>query len=358
MIWKTVDLKGVLDAFCQDSQACTTHPLGQGNINDTYLVEEAYSQFVIQRISRSVFPEPLGVIANFQKIATHLAEKAKGTTGHFCFASPVLTCGGELFYKDDRGEYWRGQSYIPHSSVRQIADKRHAYQVGFALAAFHSFVADLDIQLLHDPIPGFHNLDRYLEEFDHELDQSSSGTVDHALAYCIERIEIYRGISSIFTQAKKEGIVEPQAIHGDPKIDNFLFAESGEAFGLLDLDTVGAGLVHFDLGDCLRSCCNSGGEVGTGSVGFDIDICKTLLRGYFSWPGTSFSKEQYDLVFDAVLLISFELGLRFFTDHLRGNVYFKVSQDDENLVRAVRQFQLTDDIKRLEQEIRAITTPE
>ena len=158
----------------------------------------------------------------------------------------------------------------------------------------------------------------------------------------------------ILEDAKISGILTIQTIHGDPKIDNFLFNDQGLADGMLDLDTVGVGLVHFDLGDCLRSCCNRVGEGGTDSlpVSFDLQFCQALLQGYFSEGHQLLSAGQRAYIYDAVLAITFELGVRFFTDHLRGNSYFKVRQDGDNLARATRQFNLTEDIVAKEKEIR------
>lgn len=354
MVASGFESKDVIVAFCADPLKSSVRPLGQGNINDTYLVQSAGFSFVLQRISSAVFPDPPGVIANFQKVSTHLATKTCKGLSSIKFSSPVLTQSGELFYRDPRGDYWRGQSYIPHTNIRKITDVQQAYQVGFVLAAFHSFVADLNIEELEDPLPGFHNLERYLAEFDQERDRCNTDFRVSEGDYCLGRVVAYRELASIFHTAKSKGILKLQAIHGDPKVDNFLFDESGEAFGLIDLDTVGVGFSHLDLGDCLRSCCNTAGESGTDAAHFDMDIFRAILKGYFSWPDNFFSKEQYRFVYDAVLQISFELGLRFFTDYLRGNVYFRVSHAGENLSRAVRQFQVTDDIRRRESELRDI----
>lgn len=347
-----IDMEDVIAAYCTDPLKSAVRPLGHGNINATYLVQSSRSTFVLQRISGTVFPDPLGVIENFQKISTHLISRSGRSVSNMTFASPVLTRDGELFYRDKTGDYWRGQSYIPHTHMREPVLDKHVYQVGRVLAAFHSLVADLDIDLLQDPLPDFHNLDHYLTEFDREWALHRPPHDTSTIDYCHTRIKVYRKLSTTFSEAKNNGILELQAIHGDPKVDNFIFDKNGRAFGLLDLDTVGSGLAIIDLGDCLRSCCNTAGERGNRRARFDQDSFKAVLQGYFSWGDNYFSKEQCSLIYDAVLLISFELGLRFFTDYLRGNVYFKVIREDENLLKAVGQFQLADDIKRQESGLR------
>jgi Ser/Thr protein kinase RdoA (MazF antagonist) len=347
----------VLAAFCNEPDTCPVAPLGFGNINDTYLVRPPSRPFVLQRINNDVFSEPLKVIENFHAITDHLSCKDEEQRQGLQVASPVWTLDKGMFHRDIRGAFWRAQSYLPHKSFRVLTGPAQAREVGRTLAKFHRLVSDLDVQGFHDPLPGFHNLPGYLEEYDRELLSIKTGT-SGKFHSCLTTIERYRQRAATLEDAKRAGILSLQPVHGDPKVDNFLFGDQGEALGLLDLDTVAIGLVHYDLGDCLRSCCNRAGEADRNNhpVTFDIYICRAVLGGYFSEPDQLLKKDQLSFIFDGVLLICFELGIRFFTDHLRGNRYFKVLQDDDNLLRAFNQFQLTDDIARQEREIRAMAT--
>lgn len=349
------DVRRAAAAFCLDGASCAVAPLGCGNINDTFLVQSATTAFVLQRINRRVFPQPLRVIDNFAKITSHLAGRLAGDGRPFRTAQPVATLSGALFFCDVQGEYWRGQTYLPHTSCKTLTSPNQAYQIGRVLAGFHCLVNDLEVQCLADPLPGFHDLPQYLQEFD--LLQTSTQSEILAPCYpCLQAIEQGRQRAMVLAQAKNGGFLTPQAIHGDPKIDNFLFDDQGLADGMLDLDTVGVGIVHYDLGDCLRSCCNRAGEGGVHGLGvsFDMEICRALLAGYFSLPQQLLSAAQRAFIFDAVLAITFELGVRFLTDHLRGNSYFKVQKHGENLDRAERQFHLVEDIIRHEREIRRL----
>jgi hypothetical protein len=348
-------LHEALAEFCKNPAAWTARPLGCGNINDTYLVRSVSHSFVLQRINSDVFPDPLRVIENFQKISTHLNQQREHRKGQLQVATPVFTLQNRLFYRDSKGAFWRGQSYLTHKSCQVLAGPVQAHQVGRALATFHRLVGDLDMQGFLDPLPGFHNLLRYLEDYDQEIQDIKIG-VSEEIRFCLATIDRYRKQADVLEKAKQDGILSLQPIHGDPKVDNFLFGDQGEVIGLLDLDTVATGLVHYDLGDCLRSCCNRVGETGHDvlPITFDLDFCRALLEGYFSGSDTLLSKEQRGYIFEGVLLICFELGVRFFTDHLRGNPYFKVQHDGDNLRRAVNQFSLAGDIAEKEQEIRAM----
>ncbi|HAX76424.1 MAG TPA: aminoglycoside phosphotransferase, partial [Cyanobacteria bacterium UBA11372] len=161
----------------------------------------------------------------------------------------------------------------------------------------------------------------------------------------------------ILENAKTEGKLPLRLMHGDPKINNVMFdTATGKAVSVVDLDTVKPGLVHYDIGDCLRSGCNPAGEETADwqSVRFDTDLAQGILQGYLSVAKAFLTENDYAYIYDAIRLIAFELGLRFFADHLAGNVYFKVKYAEHNLARALVQFKLTESIESQEITIRRI----
>ncbi len=343
----------VLRAYCPQPELCVVSSLGCGNINDTFLVESSSTRFVLQRINKNVFPEPLRVIQNFPLVSLHLLSQNRECEELFKVAEPLLTRRGDLFYRDKNEEHWRAQSYIPHAALLTMSGSHQAFQAGRTLALFHSRIRNLDVSCLQDPLPGFHDLAAYLEGFDGVVQEED--VVGEDIRYCLKTIAHYRMRADAFLKAQNDGTLTDQPIHGDPKIDNFFFNKKGLAFGMLDLDTVRSGLVHHDLGDCLRSCCNKSGEAAdSGEIFFDMELCQSLLEGYFSICHSCFTDQQRVLIFDGLLLITFELGVRFLTDHFRGNTYFKVDRADENLDRAINQFRLTNDIERCENRIKRI----
>ena len=140
-------------------------------------------------------------------------------------------------------------------------------------------------------------------------------------------------------------------IHGDPKLNNFLFDNrSKKAISLIDLDTVKPGLVHYDIGDCLRSCCQSENNQ------FDLDCCAALLKSYLLEAGAFFTDHDIAYLYAAIRLIPFELGLRFYTDYLHGNCYFKVTAPEQNCQRAIQQFRLCENIMASETTIKQLIT--
>lgn len=331
--------------------------LGAGNINDTWLVRTGDLSFVLQRLNRQVFPLPQLVMANLATLSRHLAAKVN-TSGQRWENSILLpTNDGAPFYTDLHGELWRAVTYIDRTTTHQIiATAAQARQVGWALGHFHLLLADLPARNLHETLPGFHLLPSYLDHFDRVM-QGMTIPVNPDLRFCLNFVAARRVGADMLEQARQQGKVRVQTIHGDPKAGNVLFDLATDlAVSLIDLDTVGPGLIHYDIGDCLRSCCNVAGEAAAdlSRVEFDLDLCREALGGYFSGAGDLLTEYDRELIFPAVRLISFELGLRFLTDYLAGNCYFKVLHAEENLQRALVQFHLVLSIERQKRAIEGI----
>ena len=175
--------------------------------------------------------------------------------------------------------------------------------------------------------------------------------------FCLEFVNRRRGWAGALEDARAGGKLRLRPIHGDPKANNVMMdADTGKAVGMVDLDTVMPGLVHYDIGDCLRSSCNPLGEESGGwePVRFETDMCRAVLSGYFPVAGDFLDESDHEYFFDAARLIAFELGVRFLTDYLEGDVYFKVKDRDQNLKRALVQFKLTESIEAQEPTIRTI----
>ena len=174
---------------------------------------------------------------------------------------------------------------------------------------------------------------------------------------CQNFIAARSGSVSVLEDAKARGELQLRPIHGDPKVNNLMMdSDSGNAIALVDLDTVKPGLIHYDIGDCLRSGCNSLGEETTDvdQVSFNLERCAAILEGYLSAARGFMVDADFRYLFDAIRLIPFELGLRFFSDHLDGNRYFKVHHQRHNLQRARVQFQLCASVEAQEREIREL----
>lgn len=307
-------------------------PLGNGLINDTFLVTTPEQPFVLQRINAQVFPNPEHIMRNLQQLNQHLAQKPQADV-KLQFPALLTTRLQQYCYRDDNGDSWRALGFIANSvSLETLPSLDTAAQVGFALGHFHRLVSDLNADSLHDTLPEFHIAPAYLRAYQAVLQQPTVYSED---SYCADFIAHHQHLTDELENAKQRGVLRLRVTHGDPKLNNFLFAnDSGELISLIDLDTVKPALVHYDIADCLRSCCqNAAGE-------FDFAICTVLLENYLGEAGQFFSAADYAYLYPAIRLLPFELGLRFYTDYLRGNVYFKVTHSEQNLQRAIEQFEL------------------
>ena len=228
-----------------------------------------------------------------------------------------------------------------------IKDTGHAREVGYALGMFHNLLSDLSPDHLADTLPGFHITPGYLAHYDEVLERQGarpSPEVNYGLRFVAER----RAWAPVLEDARAQGRLRLRPIHGDPKVNNVMLdTATGQAVGMVDLDTVKPGLVHYDIGDCLRSGCNPLGEETEDweTVRFEPELCRAMLAGYLSLAQDFLTETDYAYLYDAIRLLAFELGLRFFTDYLAGNVYFKARHPEHNLARALVQFKLTESIE-------------
>ncbi len=345
------DLHDIVAGFAVDPVLGPIDPLGRGLINDTFAVTTQGGRFVLQRINARVFPDPEQIIANLAVLAAHAA----GRTG---LRVPALIPArdGRPFLRTPAGDLWRLTELIPDAvTLNRVETAHQAHQVGSALGRFHRLAQDLDTTRLGLSLPGFHRTRDYLAHHLTLRRAVGAGARDDAICACEAFIDARVGLAGVLEEALAAGRIPLRVIHGDPKMDNILFhATDGQALALIDLDTVQPGLIQHDLGDCLRSCCNRGGESADGAVRFDLRICEQVLYAYAAETREFLTAGDLAVLYDSIRLMPFELGLRFLNDHLEGDRYFRVSYRGQNLHKAQVQFALLADIEAQGAEIRAV----
>lgn len=341
------------------------HEFGNGNINDTYLVttdvdERTHPQekhFVLQRINTQVFKQPYLIMQNMRTFTEHVRRRARAEGQRWVMPRVISACDGQDFYIDPQGNFWRAISYVYGTrSFETIKDSRLAYEVGYALGTFQYLISDLPTDTLADTLEGFHVMPRYLQGFDRAFSHNGYKSGPE-VKYCLKFVEQRREFAHVLEHACEQGWLRLRPVHGDPKVNNVMIEEStNRALSLVDLDTVKPGLIHYDIGDCMRSGCNPLGEETENweAVRFDPEIGAAILEGYLSQARNFLTPADYDYLFASIRLLAFELGVRFFTDYLAGNVYFKVKHPKHNLQRALVQFKLTESIEAHEADIRHI----
>jgi Ser/Thr protein kinase RdoA (MazF antagonist) len=268
---------------------------------------------------------------------------------------------GRDFFVDSDHEYWRAISLIASAhSYGEVQSVEHAYEAGFVLGQFQRLISNLSVDRLHDTLVGFHITPNYLDRLDKSLATSEGQAFLKSSVEaerCYKFIEDRREWCHVLQNACASGELQLRPIHGDPKISNIMIDDAtGKGTCIVDLDTVKPGLIHYDFGDCLRSCCNPAGEevLDLTRVYFDTDMCEAIVKGYMANAREFLTEADKNYLYDSVRLIAFELGLRFFADFIAGNVYFKTRYDGQNLNRARVQLKLSESIEQRERTIRSI----
>lgn len=424
-------------------------PLGAGLINETHLVETGGQRFVLQRINNAVFPDADAIAENLSWVQDWLCAQ----TDHSVRLPRMIRApGGEATLRDADGRAWRLLEHIEHSRViKPLENLIQAAEIGRALGRFHVALAELDPSRLAFTLAGLHDTPRYKANLDSAIqaaqapeqtasplrvNAASRRPVDAEVLAALKKIEARIALIPRLSQARAEGILSLHVTHGDPKLDNVLFARGEDrALCLIDLDTVQPGLLHEDIADCLRSCCNRGvgigpgngtsqpssspsepgnstyklgngaaelgtdtsepghgmpelcsspcepdssvpesssssakpsgstaepgdrtasarssegrgnGRIGQAQAVFDLDVCRALLSGYAEHAAALFNDDAIALLYPAIRLIPLELAIRFLTDYLEGDHYFRVSSPRQNLDKTLIQLALVKDIE-------------
>jgi len=332
-------------------------PFGNGNINTTFLVtlqgiesKSWTTSFVLQRINTHVFPQPQLVMQNMRIYSDHVRDRLTKNPLERRWEVPqvLLTDQGQDYWLTENGEYWRSLSFIADSQSFDVMENAsQAREVGYALGTFHYLTSDLPPEKLADTLVGFHITPQYLRQYQEVLAKSKIPS-SAELNYCFQIISDRQGLANILEDAKRSEKLPLRTMHGDPKVNNILFDQKTNlAMSIIDLDTVKSGLIHYDIGDCLRSGCNPLGEevAEWESVNFDVELCSAILAGYLEIGRDFLTEYDYAYIYEAIKVITFELGLRFFTDYLAGNQYFTVKYPEHNLQRSLVQFRLLESIE-------------
>lgn len=345
-------------AFHIEGNVASVSPFGDGNINLTRLVSTdspSKTRYILQRINPDVFPFPLKIIENIRILSDHFRKTDKNRTTpspeqRWEFPGLIPSVTGEDYIMDAEGGIWRLMRFIENTvSCSRVQSIDQAREIGYALGRFHRDLRTLKPDKLHDTLPGFHITPQYVAAYEAAAAKVNRNAPDSRERFCHKSIETRKRKCSVLEEEKAAGHLAIRPIHGDPKINNILFDQnSGKAVSMIDLDTVKPGLLLYDIGDCLRSACNPLGEETDrfGEVEFETDIAEAILSGYLSQAGTCLTERDVNLIYTSAWIMTLELGIRFFTDYLMGNRYFKTKRADQNLDRACVQFRLVESIEK------------
>ena len=330
---------------------------GNGHINDTYICGS--SKYILQRINTSVFTDPDAVMRNIENITEHLRKKITANGGDPIRESLniIKTVDGKNYYKYDDNNVFRVYNFV--SGTKTVEDDRtyeDLYNAGVGFGKFQRMLDDFPAGKLSETIRDFHNTPIRLKHFENAVREDKVSRVS-SVKDEINFVRNNSDISGIVVEKIADGTIPLRVAHNDTKINNILFDKNtGEAVCVIDLDTVMPGSALYDFGDALRIGGSTAAEDETdlSKVHFDSESFKQFAKGYLSQTKEIFTKTELELLPLSVRLMTFECGMRFLTDYLNGDVYFKIHRPDHNLDRARNQFKLCVELKEKEEELKEI----
>jgi thiamine kinase-like enzyme len=320
---------------------------GSGHINDTYRVKAGGKFYILQRVNHTVFKNIDGLTENIKKISAYIASHNKNHNMQFLhFYSDQ---DGKQIVEDDIGNYWRLMDYIANTKSFDIVEnEKVAYSGGEAYGWFVKVLKDFPAETLMETIPDFHNIDFRLKNFKKAIKtdvKKRLKEVENEVLFVQQRAEEMRTI----LLSGQSGKIPLRVTHNDTKISNVLFDNQDNAVCVIDLDTVMPGYVHYDFGDAVRTFTNTAkeDEKDLSKVGIDMRLYHALYDGFLSQTQDVLSSDELSLLPFSAKFMTYIMGVRFLTDYLEGDVYYKTAYLRHNLVRAKNQFRLLESMEQL-----------
>lgn len=341
------DLKSIIEHFKIKGNFLEGKSYGSGHIHDTFLIHtgEGTRDYLLQKINHDVFRNILQLMSNIEKVTKHIQRKirmrSKSRSSSTCLTY-IPTKNGKYYHLDSNGDYWRVSVFIPDSRSYDVIDSpERAYEGGQAFGRFLTELTDLPVDQLYETIPDFHNIEKRLETFYMTVREDPLQRVKEALReieFVVTRAEEMKCINRL----GEEGKIPRRITHNDTKFNNILFDSDDNFLCVIDLDTVMPGYIHFDFGDAIRTAANTGAEdeKDLSKISMDIRLYKAFSKGFLEETKAFLTKKEVEYLPFSAKLLTFMNGLRFLTDFIDGDKYYKIHHASHNLQRAKAQFML------------------
>jgi thiamine kinase-like enzyme len=347
-------IKIIGEKFTINSTIKSITPLTSGHINDTYLVvTQSNSKYVLQKINSNVFKNAEALITNKVLVSDHL-QKA---SSDYEIVRLIKTLNDGYFIVDFNGQYWNMMTYIEDSVTHNLATStKLVYYSGKLYGDFIVQTANMNASKLTEILPEFHSIPLRYSQFDTALSKGKFANKSIAKNE-IEFILNSRNEMHALNTLIKNNSFPIRVTHNDAKLSNILFNKNDEGLAVIDLDTVMPGIVHFDFGDSVRSICSTATEDETNlhKVSLNLKYYEAFCQGFADSSKHLLTSLEIKYLPLGAKTITFIMGLRFLTDYLNNNSYYKVKYPLHNLDRAKNQFKLVDDIQQKYTEMEKIT---
>ena len=355
------NIKHILNHFNFKGELIEYKIFGSGHINTTYIASYndagEIKKYIVQKVNTNVFKNIDELMDNVFAVTSFLRKKIAKNGGnpdretlHY-----IRTCDGNKYYKCDNGDCYRVYRFVDNSKSCDSVDSPEIFEKsGMAFGRFQRYLSDFPAATLNETIPDFHNTVR---RFENEFLPAVEEDLQDRVKTCKEEIEFVihrRNDCSRFVDLLNRGKLPIRVTHNDTKLNNVIFdKDTDDAICVIDLDTVMPGLALYDFGDSIRFGANTADEdeKDTSKVAINLDYFKAYAKGFLSEAGGSLNQCEIDNLAFSAKLMTFECGMRFLTDYLNGDTYFKTAYPDHNLVRARNQFALVRDMENKMEEI-------
>jgi aminoglycoside phosphotransferase (APT) family kinase protein len=352
---KQHDVRAVACQFQIDGKfgGATTH--GSGHINDSYCVTFHKAgvpvRYILQRINHSIFKNPIALMENIQRVTSHLVAKVSGERDRSRLVLTLIPARDErAWHLDADGNYWRTYCFIENAHTYDAVESTaQAFQAAQAFGRFQKLLVDLPAPRLHDTIKDFHHTPKRFSALEQAIASDVAGRAILARRE-IEFAFARQSISSVLLDAN----LPERITHNDTKFNNVMLDDvTGEGICVIDLDTVMPGLALHDFGDMVRTATSPAkeDERDLSKVIMQFSMFEALLRGYLASAGDFLTRAEKQYLVSSGKLMTFEQGIRFLTDYLKGDAYYKVSREEHNLDRCRTQWKLFESIEQQEERM-------
>jgi hypothetical protein len=355
----------VISNFQCSAQADNVQPYGSGHINDSFLVKNITAggpDYLLQRINNSIFTNVEALTGNMLRVTEHLKNKISSENGDPLKAVMTLipTRNNQYYYLDSGGNYWRMLYFLKNTrSYDMVSTEKQAYEGGKAFGRFQSMLADFPSNELFEVLPNFHNIEFRLGQ----LKEAIASNLADRLETVPEELALVKAHADdmlYFQQPERLATLPKRVTHNDTKFNNVLLDQNDEAQCVIDLETVMQGYVAYDFGDAIRTIINTAAEdeADLEKIQLNMPLFRAYTRGYLEHAANFLTEQEIESLVKGVLLFPYMQGVRFLTDHLNGDTYYKIKFPNHNLQRTRAQFQLFRNLHKKAAEIQQIIQKE
>ncbi len=345
MVFNDNSLGEIMSAFAIEFEV---DPYGDGHINDTYIADST-PKYILQKINTSIFSNPQKLMENIEAVTKHLRGviTANGGNPDRETLTVIKTIDGKLYHETSDGSCYRIYKFIDNTISLNLPENPDQFESSArAFGKFQNMLADFDASSLYETIPDFHHTPKRTINLKKALEDNIAGRKDEIMDVYNEYIR-FENDCAIITDNLESGAIPTRVTHNDTKLNNVLFdKDTKEGICVIDLDTVMPGSLLFDYGDSLRFGASTAleDEADLEKVWFDLEYFESYTKGFLSEIGDKITEKEIELLPLSALTLTYECGIRFLTDYLNGDTYFKIHYPNQNLVRAKNQLKLCQDI--------------